>query len=173
MKNIEYIVSICSPLPTWLDLGEITAWKAVWVESGMLSLSAVLTGDNNGQGTGPNSCQWNRAFVNEVLCLSSVFMLFHRSVCRDNIVWNRQRMSQSSSLDCKAHSLSYCLSISDHRKVRCLCWWSFALCFTCFCFFVLFCLFVCFRKQHNCQFKNKFAHLSLRVHHYWMKKNLL
>lgn len=99
------------PSLTWAE--EITSMESglsgVWHA---LAQHCTPTADNNGQVTDPKQLWWNRAFVNEVLCLASVFILFHHSVCPDDIVWDRRSTSPAASHDCKANSLSYIDSLS-------------------------------------------------------------
>ncbi len=105
----------------------ITAWKAVWVESGMLSLSTVLTGNNNGQVTDPHSCDgiellWMKRYV-PCLCLCYFITLS---------VWTAlsgtdRRHDPAAAIAKQIHCHIDCLT---RILTKCLCWWTLAL----FCF---------------------------------------
>lgn len=104
--------AIGGPCLVWLEPRKLPAWRAAWAESGMLWHSTAhrqwtimvkwLT---------LNSCDgiellWMKCYVSR-LCL-----LFHHSVCPDNIVWDRRSTSPAASHNCKANSLSYIDSLS-------------------------------------------------------------
>lgn len=108
-KHLKYSVnaSLCSQSPTWLDLRGITAWKAVWVESGMLSLGV---GHNNGQVTDPNSYDgiellWMKCYVSR-LCLCYLTILS---------VW-----TTVSGTDGQRHDPPFTIAKQIHCHIVCL-----------------------------------------------------